>query len=245
MKRDVRVGVPQYTYRQSNKEEKVIRRRLAIIGGVTVVILLITWFWGLTFVRVIGWLGTRSSGSETAPPPEYEIPLQKPVLHDLPEFTNQDKLTVSGTTSAEANITLTVNGTEAGKTIADASGSFSFVNVPLKVGTNLLKVTVFNKSGESLSGSAIITLDKEPPNLQVSEPTNNQNFPKDTKQITVKGTAETESTVFVSSIQAMLDQNGSFSYSLDVSPGENKIEVKSVDKAGNSKIVNLTVTVEQ
>src|SRR4030042_4375866 len=119
MKRDVRVGVPQYTYRQTNKEEKVIRRRLAIIGGVTVVILLIIWFWGLTFVRVIGWLGTRSSGSETAPPPKYQIPLQKPVLHDLPEFTNQDKLTVSGSTSAEASVILAANGNEVGKTVAD------------------------------------------------------------------------------------------------------------------------------
>ena len=245
MKKNVRVGVPQYTYHKVNKEEKVIYRRLAIIGGATLVILLIIWFWGLTFVRVIGWLGTKSSGSESTPSPEYQIPLQKPAFSDLPEFTNQDKLTVSGTTSNEANVVLTVNGSEVGKNVADASGSFSFVNVTLKAGTNLLKVAASDKSGETLTESAIITLDKEPPNLQVSEPANNQRLPKDTQRVTIKGSAEVDSTVFINSIQTMLDQNNSFSYSLSASVGENKIEVKATDKAGNEKIVNLTVFVEQ
>ncbi|OGY20979.1 MAG: hypothetical protein A2126_03100 [Candidatus Woykebacteria bacterium GWB1_45_5] len=244
MKRDVRVGVPSYTYRQTSKEEKMIYRRLTIIGGVTIVILLIVWFWGLTFVRVIGWLGTKTSGNE-APPPEYEIPLQKPALHDLPEFTNQDKITISGSATAQANVILVINGTEIGKTVADSSGSFSFVDAPLKIGTNLIKVTASDKTGKSLEERAIVTLDKQLPNLQVSEPSNKQDFPKGTKQITIKGTAEAESTVFVNSIQAMLDQNAGFAYSLDVSPGENKIEVKAVDNAGNSKIIDLTVTVEQ
>jgi hypothetical protein len=244
MKRDSRAGVPAYTYRQVNKEEKLIYRRLAIIGGLTLVLLLIVWFWGLTFIRIIGWLGTRNSQNNSSTQTDYEIPLQKPILYDLPEFTNQDKITISGSSSTDASITITVNGNEIGKTTADASGGFSFADVPLKAGTNLIKVTASNKTGQTAEEKALIILDKQPPDLQVSQPTDHQNLPKDTKNITIKGTAEAESTVFVNSIQAMTDQNGNFSYILDLSPGENKIEVKAVDKAGNNKIINLTVAVE-
>jgi len=243
MKRDVRAGVPAYTYRQVNKEERLTYRRLAIIGGLTVVLLLIVWFWGLTFIRVIGWLGTKNSSSQSNSS-EYELPLQKPTLSSLPEFTNVDKITISGSSSADVSITITVNGVQAGETVADTSGNFSFADVPLKTGTNLIKVVASNKAGQTAEERAIITLDKQPPNLQVSQPTDGQNFPKDTKNITIKGTAEAESTVFINSIQAMLDQNGGFSYVLDVSPGENKIEVKAIDQAGNSKVINLTVIVE-
>src|SRR4030042_2251 len=125
MRRNVRAGLPHYTYRQADTQEKLIYRKLAIIGGLTLVLLLIVWLWGLTFIRIIGALGTNDTSDESATG-EINLPLLKPTLFDIPEFTKEDKITISGSTTTEASITLTVNGTESGKTIADASGSFSF-----------------------------------------------------------------------------------------------------------------------
>jgi len=243
MKRSARVGVPQYSYRHTNIQEKQIYRRLTIIGGLTLVLLLIIWLWGLTFIRIIGGLGTKPTQDDSSQN-NISLPLQKPTLSDLPEFTNQDKITISGTANAEANIALTVNGIQVSKTVADASGFFSFADISLKDGLNIIKVTASNKAGESQEEKALVTLDKQPPNLVVSTPSDGQTFPKDTKVVTIKGTSESDATVFVNSMQTILDQNGGFTYSLDVSAGETKIEVKATDKAGNNKVINLKVVVE-
>ena len=242
MKRSVRVGVPQYTYRQANTQEKLIYRRLAIIGGLTLVLLLIIWLWGLTFIRIIGALGTKNL--DETPQNNIDLPLLKPTFSNLPESTNQDKITISGSTTADMSVTIFVNGTQVSKTVTDASGNFSFVDVSLKEGTNIIKVVASDKAGGTEEQRAVITLDKQPPNLQISSPLDGQIFPKDTKTITIKGTTEPDSPVFINSIQAILDRDGNFSYNLDVQAGENKIEVKATDKAGNAKAINLTVSVQ-
>ena len=241
MKRSVRGGLPQYTYRQANTQEKLIYRRMIIIGGLTVVLLLIIWLWGLAFIRIIGALGTKSVDETSTD--NIDLPLLKPVFSNLPEFTNQDKITISGSTTAEVTVTLFVNGTQVSKTVTDPSGNFSFVDVSLSETTNIIKAVASNKGGGTEEQRVVITLDKQPPTLQLSSPSDGQTFPKETKTITIKGAAEADNTVFINSIQAIMDRDGNFSYNLDVQAGENKIEVKATDKAGDAKVIDLTVTV--
>lgn len=242
MKRPVRASVPQYTYRQGKHEKKTVYRRLVIIGAITTVLLLIVFFWGLTFVNVLGLLGTNeSAGSDGI---EFQIPLQKPSFDSLPEFINKDRITISGTTSAEASVILIVNGVEVGKTVADTTGSFSFVDISLKEGFNLIKAKVSNDSGETQEQSAHITLDKTKPELTINSPTDKQSFPKETETITVKGKTDPDSIVLVNSNQAILDQDGNFSHVVTVTKGENEIEVKATEEAGNSKIIKLSVSVK-
>jgi len=243
MKRNTRVGVPTYTYRQSNKkEEKVIYRRIAIIGVITIILLIIIWFWGVTFIRIIGALGIRNTEETTQT--NSDLPLLKPNLFGIEEYTNKDKITISGTTTAGVSTTLIVNGTEVSKTTSDQDGGFSFVDVHLKDGINLVKVVVANNSNETEETQVIINVDKTPPDLQIAEPKDNQKYPKDTKNITIKGLTEPDMIVFVNGSQALLDHQGNFTYIFSVSPGENKIEIKASDKAGNYKVENLIVTVE-
>jgi hypothetical protein len=239
MKRTVRVGVPHYTYRGEKAEEKTVYRRLAIIGGITVILLLVVWFWGITFVRILGALGTNES--ENTSQFSFEIPLQEPSITSLPEFTNKEKITISGKTTAEVNVTLFVNGVQVSNTIADVSGGFSFVNVSLKNGLNFVKVAASDASGATQDTTEFITLDKTKPTLEISTPSDGQVFPKKTKKVSVKGRADPDSDVFINSIQAITDQNGNFTYSLTVSKGENKIEIKATDKAGNTKTQKLTI----
>lgn len=243
MKRPVRAGVPAYTYKQDKTEEKTIRRRLFIVGGLTLVLILIIWFWGVTFVQIIGALGINETESDTVT--TIEIPLQKPNLQDLPEFTNKEKITISGTTSPALNLTLLVNGTQVGKTLSDKNGSFSFINVQLKEDINLIKVIASKEGGETQETRALITLDKTKPQLIINSPVNGQTFPKETSSITIKGKSEADAIVMVNSIQAILDQDGNFSYTLSISSGENKIEITAADKAGNVSTEKLTVTVEK
>ncbi|OGY26859.1 MAG: hypothetical protein A2Z11_01640 [Candidatus Woykebacteria bacterium RBG_16_43_9] len=243
MKHNIRTGIPQYTYRQKNTADKKIYRRLAVFGGLTVVLLLAIWFWGVTFVNILGLLGTNDS--EEGNQPKFELPLRKPTFEDLPEFTNKETITITGSINAEMTLTLFVNGSQSGETTADAGGNFSFVNVSLKEGLNLIKVVATNSKEETKEETFLITLDKTKPQLAVTAPKSGQTFPKSTNSITVKGKTEPEATVFVNLIQATTDQDGNFSYVLTISPGENKIEVKSTDEAGNTEVEKLTITVEK
>ena len=242
MRRLARSDVPQYTYRQGGHKEKTVYRRLAIIGAITVVLLLIIFFWGLTFVNVLGLLGTNKN--TTSEGLKFQIPLQKPSFDSLPEFTNKETITITGNTSSGAQVVLIVNGTKVGKTITDTTGNFSFIDVVLKEGFNLIKLKASNDSGETQEQSAHITLDKTKPDLTITSPNDKQSFPKDTETTTVKGKAEPDSIVFVNSIQAILDQNGNFSHRVPVTAGENDIEIKAADEARNATITKLSVTVK-
>src|SRR4030066_1452683 len=108
MRRLARTDVPQYTYRQGRHKEKTVYRRLAVIGTITVVLLLIIFFWGLTFVNVLGLLGTNEDTTSNGL--EFQIPLQKPSFDSLSEFTNKETITLPEKTSSGAQVVLIVNG---------------------------------------------------------------------------------------------------------------------------------------
>ena len=242
MKRNLRNQIPHYTYKQKHTTDKKIYRRLAIIGALTIVLFLAIWFWGVTFINILGFLGADESDNSTRL--SLELPLRKPVVEELPEFTNKESITISGSSNAEVTLTLFVNGTESGKTTADTGGKFSFVNVALKEGLNLLKVVATNTKEETQEQTSLITLDKTKPDLNITSPKNGETFPDDTKSIIITGKSEPNATVLVNLIQAITNADGSFSYVLVVTPGDNKIEIKSTDQAGNVVTEKLTVIVE-
>jgi len=242
MKRDARIGVPAYTYRQNKSEDQLIYKKLAVISGITLVILLIIWFWGVFFLQLIG--GLWSTPSEDVENNNITLPLLKPNLASLPEVTNKAKINISGTTTSGTEVTLFLNGLEADKTSADASGSFVFEGTTLKEGLNLIKVVVTNEAGETAEDKTTVTLDKTPPKLVVSKPTDGQQFEAKTTKITINGTSEPQTTVLVNAIQAPVNADGSFTYTLTVRSGENKITIKATDEAGNSKSIELTVKIQ-
>jgi len=241
MERKIRTGVPSYTYRQFNKENKQIYRRLAIIIGLTAILILVIWFWGISFVQIMGGLNSKGSSEDNT---SLDIPLLKPTLSGLPEFTNKGKITISGSTTTGADVVLYLNGAENGKTVADKSGAFSFTDVSLKEGLNFIKVVASNKAGQTQEERATITMDQTEPSLDITEPINNQVFEKNTKTVTIKGTVEEDASVYINSIQTPIYQNGSLSYVFSLTAGENKIEIKAKDQAGNTKTINLTVIVK-
>lgn len=86
-----------------------------------------------------------------------------------------------------------------------------------------------------------ILFDLIPPTLEVTAPTDGTSTQAD--KVTVTGTTEAGATVTVND-QAVENVDGSFSYEIALNIGANGIKVVSRDEAGNSTIVNLTVTRE-
>ncbi|MEX0621710.1 MAG: Ig-like domain-containing protein [Candidatus Woykebacteria bacterium] len=242
MKRNIRGLIPHYTYKQKNVEEKTLYRRLLFIGGLTIVLLLALWYWGTTFINILGFLGTdkNDNSSNIA----FELPLRKPTIEDLPGFTNKETISISGSVNAGIKVKLLVNGASSGETTSDAGGNFTFVDVSLKDGLNLIKIIATDAFGESKDEKVLITFDNTKPQLEVTTPKSNQSFPAGTKSISVKGKTEPDAIVLVNSVQAITDPEGGFSYVLQVKSGQNKINIQSTDEAGNIANIKLTVLVE-
>lgn len=209
------------------------------------VLLVIIWFWGTSFVNVLGLLSSDNSDSSTNNS-GYTLPLQKPDLSRIESPTNQDKINIEGTTTANAEVILLVNGNKVGEQKAE-KGSFKFTAVTLKEGINQVIVTAKDSTGAEETTRTSVVLDKTAPTLTVTAPANNASFPSSTKSVTVSGTSsDPEGVVFINSIQATIDpQTGNFSFNLPIGAGTIEIEIKAFDAAGNSVSQKRTVTVSK
>lgn len=241
MKRKPRTSVPHYNYRKSAKaSEKVIYRRIGIVTLATVVIFAVTWFWGTSFINLLGFLAKPEKPVQNQP--TFSLPITKPSLDPLPKTTNSEKITIKGRASAGEEVTLE-SATGNLKTTAGSDGSFSFDGVTLKKGLNLIKVYVFDSSENKLEETFVITFDNTPPTLDISQPKNGQIFPSNIKNIKIVGTTEGGTEVFVNNLQAVVNPNGQFTFNYPAEKGILKFEIKATDKAGNTKKTSITVTV--
>lgn len=237
-------SLPQYTYRQSVKKENTkIYRRVALIIATSFVILLVVWFMGVTF---LGFVGNIANGNkpDNTPKKTSNLPLQTPSIDKLPSVTSTSKIIVSGSTSANVSVDLSVNSKALNQITSDSSGSFQFSDVNLEPGLNLIKVTASDDAGKNAESSTTITLDTTKPALAIATPVDGASYPSTTKTVTVSGTTEPQAKVFVNNSQSVVDSTGKFSYNLPVVAGANTIEVKSTDQAGNITTATVTITVE-
>ena len=176
------------------------------------------------------------AGDTQAPPP--------PTFSPLNPYTKQKTLTVAGYAEPSAEVKVLINGKEAGTTIAEAGGTFSFKDATLKEGKNVITATAKDLGGNESQKSAelIVTLDTKKPALTISSPKDGQKITGEKNQVKVAGKTEPGVTVKINSIQARVLGDGSFSTTLIISTGETKITVIATDKAGNQEKVEMTVS---
>ena len=241
MRRKARKSVPHYTYRESSKQsEKLIYKRIGIVSLATIIIGTIIWFWGTSFINLLGILAKPAEQLEAVP--TLSIPISKPAIKPLPEATNDKSITVEGSTSGGEEVFL--EGPEGlQSTVSESNGSFSFTKVALKSGLNLLKVYVRDTDGNKLEESFVITYDNKPPQLDIIQPKDGQIYPGVTKTIEILGKTEEESIVFINELQAIVNPGGQFTFNYPVKKGTNTLKIKATDKADNTKEDSLTVIV--
>src|SRR3972149_8124971 len=147
MKKTLRRPVPHYTYRHlTDEREKVIYRRIGIVLLSTLVLAFVVWFWGTSFINLLGFLAKPTENALVEP--TINLPISRPSLKEIPEFTNSEKLTIEGRTSPSQEVSLEASR-ETIKTTSQSDGTFKFDAVVLKKGLNLIKVYVIDSSGRS------------------------------------------------------------------------------------------------
>ncbi len=225
---------------KAKSSDWLLYRRFIIFVGAIVVILLGTYFVGLT---ILSRLGTReetfTERDRTAPPP--------PVLTSIPQATHSAKLNIKGFAEPGTTVRLFLNNLEKESQLIGAQGDFIFEEVALESGQNEVYASATDSAGNESRASSTykVIIDQKPPKLEVSEPKNGAVITQEEgKQgfVLVKGKVEENATVTVNNHQAIVRGEGDFEYRLLLNdPEENIIKIDARDLAGNKTTVEKTV----
>ncbi|GGH87129.1 bacillopeptidase F [Pullulanibacillus pueri] len=158
-------------------------------------------------------------------------------------YTNQENVTVEGTSAPSTNVTLLNNGEEVATTQATDKGTFS-TDITLQQGENTLTATASTDNGTTDPSEPVtVTLDQDKPELTIDSPDDGSKTNHET--LTVQGTVSDEHLdwVKINGQKADIADDGTYSKRILLDNGENTIKVIAKDKAGNKKTQTVTVDV--
>ena len=229
--------------RLASAEEKRNMRRAVLFVVLTIATLVLIFTAGIPLLaKFAGFIGDLKKSTtpidindNTPPPP--------PTADNLPEFTNRQKLDISGNTEAGATVKLFFNNSEQ-EVVATEDGQYNF-SVMLSKGTNEISLTSKDTSGNESAKSTTHTtvFDNESPDLSVSSPGNGASFfGSKQRQLTVSGSTESGITLTINDRPIKVNEDGSFGYTTTLSEGNNDFYLKAYDKAGNSTEKKISVS---
>ncbi len=227
------------TSRLAKKQKKELTKQ-------TIVLILLSIIVGLLFLLIILPSGVRLFfdilDKQTDIHQADTIPPQPPIVSAPPEFTNQDKLQLSGYGESESKIRLEVNNQVQDTVAVDDSDQFEVI-VHLSSGENIVSLFSIDSQGnKSQHQQFFVTLDKEPPEIEIDFPEDEAEFDlKKDEVIQIEGTTEPKSKVYVNNRLTYADSDGVFSTRFQLSSGENTIEIRVLDQAGNENETEITV----
>jgi hypothetical protein len=228
------------TSRLAQKEQKRLMKQTLIISGAAILVLLAFVF--IILPQVIRLAANMLDGTSIGEPSDT-VPPQAPIISAPVSATYSATLVVHGVGEPEAQAVVVVNSQEVGRTPIDTAGDFS-LDVPLSEGENTLAFYSIDKAeNESVkTQNYVVTLDTEAPSIAVEQPLAGQTIELRKNQTTeIKGSTEPHAQVFINDRLVYANAAGAFSLKYQLVEGENKLNIRAVDKAGNESNTELTV----
>lgn len=226
--------------RLARREEKAIVKRIVYLSVFSVILIIILYTVGIpTLGKFADLLDTVFKRGDSTGSVESQIP-PPPVLDTLPHATNNSKITVSGFSSSSVKAELYLD-LEKVSEVQVNDGKFRG-DLELKQGENKIVAKAVSEAGKTSDASQEFTIifDNKEPELEVTAPSNDQTFYQNNR-VKVSGKTEKDNQVFANGFLANVDPDGNFEVTIPLVEGENKIEVKAVDIAGNTKMVEIKV----
>lgn len=226
--------------RLARQEEQNIIKRIVILSAVSLFIIFIFFTTGIPFLgRFADLMDTVfKKGDEDI---SSNAPVQAPILDSLPPATNESNLTVTGFSNNAVKVEIYVSGEKFGETNVE-NGRFSLDSVQLEKGDNEIKAKAFDDAGKEsdFSRSMIIIYDNKEPLLEITSPTDGQDVTGNNR-VNVEGKTENDAQVYANGFLANVLADGNFVVTIPLSEGENEIEVKASDEAGNTEIAKIKI----
>ncbi len=225
--------------RRAKLEQKQLTRQLVIFIGLTVGVIVVFIFVVIpTLIRIL------ASLSGNLPTAADDVPVQIPFVSAPVPATSSASIKLSGFSQKGYTVAIVDNGQPPVKQLASDDGSFQ-VDVNLEKGDN--KIIVFaidqnNKESAPTSEMSII-FDDEKPLLEVTKPTENQSMQgKQNQALTVEGKSDPNTKVYINGRLVFVKEDGAFSSIVQLQEGDNTLDIKAVDQAGNTTEKQIKVT---
>ena len=233
-----------FSSRLKRFEEQRLRTRLllALIGSVTVLILIAVFGFRL-FVSFAGMLG-QMQGSEPTPVPTVSALVIPPYLDPLPAATGSGTLIITGRGQPSSSLILYVNDVQSKSVPIGTDGTFLISSLKLTDGTYSLKAKTADSVGKKsdFSNEVHTIIKRKPPALEITAPNDNITVNGDSNLLNVTGKTEEDTDVHINDRFVVVHPDGSFTYPYPLQDGENNLQIKATDQAGNSTVVSRKVT---
>ncbi len=234
---------PQASSRRSRKQDQQLKKQIILSALGIVVVLILIFKFGIYVIQGVGSVATslKKPAAQENTLTEQTL-LLPPVFDEIPKATKETSVTLTGTTHDTTGVVQMYVNNKLAKEVSIDNGTFEAKNVPLTEGSNSIKALVKNDTNKSeFSKEYTILSVKDAPKLEVSFPSDAQEFAKGDQQITIEGTTDPDNTVTVNSFRAIVKNDGSFSYYLRLNEGDNKITIEAQNPAGDKTTKELTV----
>ncbi len=192
-------------------------------------------------VKFAGFIGTIGKSNkpvdinDTTPP-------APPQFNDIPEFTNKERLEISGISENGAVITIKANN-ESNEVVANTDGEFNYI-FNLDDGENTIDAKAKDSSGNesTQTKSYKIYFDNDEPKLEVTSPSDGASYyGSGQRQVQINGTVSEKVDLTVNERTVTQKDDGSFSFVTTLNEGSNTFEVKAIDPAGNESVFSFSV----
>ncbi len=232
-------GVPS---RKVRREKKKVMSQSILMIGVAIIL-----FFTFIFVIIPGFFNFVTNFLDSSTPFQEtdEIAPQIPILSAPISATNSAQLKLTGYGEPESFVVVVFNGSKEEKITVNKDGSFE-VPLTLTEGENKISAYSIDKAeNESSVTKEYSTLfDAKAPTIEIVEPKDGTSFQSRANQsITINGKTdenETGTKIYINEKLVFPKPDGTFSYVYRLNEGENKVEVRAQDKAGNSNKVEVT-----
>ena len=219
--------------RLAKKEEKATIKRIVYLSALSIILAVFLFTLGVPllgkFADALDVVFKNKNDGTSAD----KTALQSPTLEDLPQATNSARLPVSGFSQDGVKVAVFLGEDKAGEAGIE-NGKFQYDGVSLKNGENKISakaVSAQDKEGPA-SDVKVVILDTEPPKLEVNSPSEGQAFSGDNR-VKVSGKTDRDAQVFAGGFLATIDIEGNFEVLVPLIEGDNTIEIKAIDMAGN------------
>jgi hypothetical protein len=224
-------------------EERRNRKNSIVFISLSIVILFFLFIFGIPIIAKFTSFISDLTKKDTPILVNDNTPPAPPRFNSPPDATNKKTYEISGTTEEGATVYIYLNDNE-NEVVADSYGKFS-LSLNLEDGKNIIyaisKDQAGNKSAES--SKLAIYLDTENPEITISSPSDGQNFyGTQQRNIEIKGITDPQSDLSLNDRFITVDDDGNFKYTYSLSDGENTLNFKAIDKAGNFTEKSLKVT---
>lgn len=227
--------------RLARKEEGDIIKRIVLLSILSVIIIILIFTIGVPLLGGFADLLGRILGNKNSSDSTLSATPSAPILENLPSATNSAALAVSGFASDGNKVEIFLNSNKVGE--ADvAAGKFNYQSVNLTSGDNQISAKSLSASGKESDSSVVskVILDTAAPKLTVDNPSEGQSF-SGVSKIVVEGTSDANDEVLANGFLAKVGSDGKYEVAIPLSDGDNTIEVKAIDNAGNTTVVKVKV----